>query len=131
MDREPGALAGQMPQQGAAQLAIPGGVGREEARAAARSHLGEQPALDQRAVQAHQLRHAPSGSQRKRHARAVEIDDQRLDPAAELAEEQVGDVEIRVSPAGVVQRAHRGARGTGGPPAHGSARPRGEQRDAV
>ena len=131
MHREPGPLAGQAAEQGAAQLPIPCGVGREEASAAARPHFGEQTALDERAVKAHQLRHAFGCSERRSDAGAVEVDDERLDPGAASAEEQVSDVEIRVLPAGVVERAHGGARRGGGVPARRRVQRGRQQRDAV
>ena len=75
------------------------------------------------------MRSARSG--RRREARAVEIDDQRFDPVAASAEEQVPDVEIRVRPP-----ASWSARTAGPPRWPRAGAPRGvragrEQRDAV
>jgi len=82
-------------------------------------------------VEAHQLRHAAGGSGRGGDARTVEVDDQRLDPGARVAEQQVADVEIRVPPAGIVERANRSARSRGRALAHGRVEPVREQRAAV
>jgi hypothetical protein len=85
-------------------------VGREEARAAARSHLLQHSALHEGTLETHQLPQPRARRDALLDARVIEIDHERVDALGPFAQQEVLHVKIGVAAAGVMETSDRDAR---------------------
>jgi len=128
---EPDALARELPEEGPAEAAIPSGVGREEACAAAGAHPAGEAALHERAVQARELAQAAARAGGLSDARPVEVHQPRPGAGGLLAQEHVRHLEVGVAAARVVEAPEGAAGRRGGPQEPLGLRLRGEEGQAV
>jgi hypothetical protein len=105
------------------QQPVAAAVGGEESRAAPRSHGLQKPALQERTEEAHHLRHALTGREARSDPGLVQVDDDALDGAVSLADQEILDVEVGVAAALVVEAAHRATHRLRGAQQSGRIRP--------